>query len=331
MSFGLTNALSTLMRLMNHVLKSFIGICVVVYLYNILIYSTCVNDHIVHVKNVLKLLKNESLYVNLEKCTFCMSKVVFLGFVVGSHGVKVDEEKVKVIQSSPTPKIVSDVRSFHKVFKALKDRLTHPSILTLPNFHKSFKLECDASNVGVWAVLLQEGHSISYFSEKLKGGQLNYSTYDKKFYALVRALHVWQLYLLPKEFVWVELLEQFPYVIKHKQGKANIVAYALSRRHALLAMLETTLLGLENLKDLHVIDDDFKEAYELCASSTTEDFFRHEGFLFKEKRLCALGRFVYNGVVNTITSHSPFEPVYGFNPLSPLDLLPLPCVASMVD
>ncbi|RDX68529.1 Retrovirus-related Pol polyprotein, partial [Mucuna pruriens] len=45
------------------------------------------------------------------------------------------------------------------------------------------------------------GHPISYFSEKLKGAHLNYSTYHRELYALMRALHVWQNYLLPKEFV----------------------------------------------------------------------------------------------------------------------------------
>ncbi|RDX75671.1 hypothetical protein CR513_44425, partial [Mucuna pruriens] len=70
------------------------------------------------------------------------------------------------------------------------------------------------------------------------------------------------------------------------QGKDNVVVDAFSRRHTLLAMLETKLLGFEHLKDLYMDDDDFKEAYESCANSTNGGFFRHEGFLFKDKRLC---------------------------------------------
>ena len=48
---------------------------------------------------------------------------------------------------------------------------------------------------------MQEGHPIAYFSEKLNGGFLNYPTYDKELYALVRSLQTWQHYLLQKEFV----------------------------------------------------------------------------------------------------------------------------------
>ena len=79
--------------------------------------------------------------------------------------------------------------------------MTNALILALPNFVKSFEIECDASNVRIRAILMQEGHLIAYFSEKLNGGLLNCSTFGKEFYALVRALQTWQHYLLPKEFV----------------------------------------------------------------------------------------------------------------------------------
>lgn len=99
-------------------------------------------------------------------------------------------------------------------------------------------------------------------------------------YALVRALENWQHYLWPKEFVihtdheslkhlkgqqrlnkrhtkWVEFIETFPYVIRYKQGKENVVADALSRRYALLSILDTKLLGFEYIKDLYAQDSDF--------------------------------------------------------------------------
>uniref|UniRef100_A0A2N9IEE5 Reverse transcriptase RNase H-like domain-containing protein n=1 Tax=Fagus sylvatica TaxID=28930 RepID=A0A2N9IEE5_FAGSY len=211
-----------------------------------------------------------------------------------AQGIQVDEEKVRAIQDWPSPTSVGNVRSFHglasfyrrfvkdfsslaapltevikknvgfrwgeeqeKAFQLIKEKLTNAPLLSLPNFSKTFEIECDASGVGIGAVLMQEGRPIAYFSEKLSGAALNYPTYDKELYALVRALETWQHYLWPKEFVihtdheslkhlkgqhklnkrharWVEFIETFPYVIRYKQGKENVVADALSRRPRIL-------------------------------------------------------------------------------------------------
>ncbi|KAI3459661.1 hypothetical protein Pfo_016324 [Paulownia fortunei] len=142
-----------------------------------------------------------------------------------------------------------------KAFKLIKDKLTNAHLLVLPNFTKMFEIECDASCIGIGGVLMQEERPVTYFSEKLSGATLNYPIYDKELYALVRTLETWQHYLWTKEFVihtdheflkhlkgqhklsrrhakWVEFIETFPYVIKYKQGKENIVVDALSRRYA---------------------------------------------------------------------------------------------------
>jgi hypothetical protein len=86
-------------------------------------------------------------------------------------------------------------------FNMLNDKLTHAPLLQLPDFNKTFELECDASGIGLSGVLLQERKSVAYFSEKLSGPILNYSTYDKELYALVRCLETWPHYLWPKEFI----------------------------------------------------------------------------------------------------------------------------------
>jgi hypothetical protein len=138
-----------------------------------------------------------------------------------------------------------------KAFEELKIKLTTAPLLALPDFGKTFKIECGASGIGIGGVLMQEGSPIAYFSEKLSGPTLNYSVYDKELYALVQSLETWQHYLLPKEFVihsgheslkhlksqlklnkrhgkWSEFIESFPYIVKYKKGKVNVVADALS-------------------------------------------------------------------------------------------------------
>jgi hypothetical protein len=66
-----------------------------------------------HVKEVMETLRANKLYINLKKCSFMIDRLPFLGFIVSSDGIRVDEEKVRAIREWPTPGTVGEVRSFH--------------------------------------------------------------------------------------------------------------------------------------------------------------------------------------------------------------------------
>ena len=105
-------------------------------------------------------------------------------------------------------------------FNVLKHKLTNAPLLQLQDFGNTFELECDASGIGIGGVLMQGGRPIAYFSEKLSGPVLNYSTYDKELYALVSSLETWQYYLWPKEFVIHSDHESLKYI--RSQSNLNL-------------------------------------------------------------------------------------------------------------
>jgi len=87
------------MILMNHILHAFIGKFIVVYFDDILIYSKGLDEYIRHLRQVLDVLRNESLYANLKKYDFYMDKIVFLEYVVSVKGIKMDEVRLRLYKN----------------------------------------------------------------------------------------------------------------------------------------------------------------------------------------------------------------------------------------
>ena len=181
MPFGLSNASSTFIRLMNQVLKSFLGKFVVVYFNDILNCSSSKDEHMQYLQEVLTILQDNELYINLKKCSFLTTTLIFLGFVVGSQRIHVDEEKVKAIREWPKPKSATELRSFHglatfyqrfiqnfsslmapitcclkwkcpflwteaanRAFALIKHKIMNAPIFAFHDIENVFELECDA-------------------------------------------------------------------------------------------------------------------------------------------------------------------------------------------
>lgn len=84
----------------------------VVYLDDILIFSKNWVKHLQHTQQVLHTPRQHKLYENLEKCSFGMNRVEYLGYIVYENGVHVDLSKIQVIHDRPAPTTLTELRSF---------------------------------------------------------------------------------------------------------------------------------------------------------------------------------------------------------------------------
>ncbi|GJR09177.1 putative reverse transcriptase domain-containing protein [Tanacetum coccineum] len=222
------------MDLMNRVCKPYLDKFIIVFIDNILIYSKSEEEHEVHLKTILDLLKKEKLYAKFSKCEFWLQEVQFLGHVVNHDGIHVDPSKVESVKNWKTPESPTEIRSFlglaDEAFLILKEKLCNAPVLALPDGPNDFVVYCDASKQGFGCVLMQRGKVIAYASRQLKTHEKNYTTHD---------LELGAVYIFDKKELnmrqrrWIELLSDYECEIKYHSGKANVVADALSRKERL--------------------------------------------------------------------------------------------------
>ncbi|GJU18806.1 putative reverse transcriptase domain-containing protein [Tanacetum coccineum] len=194
MPFGLTNAPAIFMDLMNRVCKPYLDKFVIVFIDDILIYSKSEEEHEVHLKAILDLLKKEKLYAKFSKCEFWLQEVQFLGHVVNRDGIHVDPSKIAKPLTLLTQKNKTYVWGDEQdeAFRILKEKLCNAPVLALPDGPDDFVVYCDASKQGFGCVLMQRGKVIAYASRQLKKHEKNYTTHDLELGAVVFALKIWR-------------------------------------------------------------------------------------------------------------------------------------------
>ncbi|KAL6487683.1 hypothetical protein MHYP_G00043090 [Metynnis hypsauchen] len=191
--FGLKNAAATFQRLMESVLMKVKGRCCFVYIDDIIVYSTSIEQHLQHLEDVFCCLHDAGLTLNLKKCNLLKRELTFLGHVVSANGVRTEQGKVEAVKNFPVPRSMKEVQRFlgmagwyhrfipwfadralclnalkkkgatwiwtdecQRAFQDIKQALISSPILMPPDFSKQFQVQVDASNKGLGAVLLQE-------------------------------------------------------------------------------------------------------------------------------------------------------------------------------
>lgn len=192
MPFGLKNAPSTFQRVMNNMLRGLQNETCLVYLDDIIIFSTSLQEHIERLREVFERLRQSNFKVQLDKSEFLHKEVAYLGHKITCEGVKPNPEKIESVKNFPIPKTQKEIKSFlglagyyrrfikdfakitkplticlkkgakvtHneafiKSFEHLKELLINAPILKYPDFSKPFVLTTDASNIALGAVLSQ--------------------------------------------------------------------------------------------------------------------------------------------------------------------------------
>ncbi|XP_059658365.1 uncharacterized mitochondrial protein AtMg00860-like [Cornus florida] len=237
MPFSLTNALAAFVDLMNLVFSAYLDEFMVVFVNDILVYSSSEEEHESHLRTVLQTLRDNRLYAKYEKCEIWLPKVKFLGHVVSGGGVSVDPSKIKVVMDWERSKSVFEIRSFlglagyyrrfvqdlsrlaapmtrltrkgikfvwneacELAFRELKTRLTTAPVLVIPERGLGYVIYCDALRDGLGCVLMQTERVVAYGSRQLKTHEQNYPTHDLELAAVIFSLKGWRHYLYGEKF-----------------------------------------------------------------------------------------------------------------------------------
>lgn len=238
MPFGLKNAPATFQRLINKVLYGLINRVCVVYMDDILVFSTSMQEHVSNIRMVFDRLREARLRIQINKCNFFSKETLYLGHILTPGGVRPNPAKVDVILNLSLPKTVKGIKSFLgmtgyyrkfirdysrvvypmirylkkgvkldindpnyiNAFEKMKAIITEAPVLKYPDFRRPFQLITDASSISLGAVLQQDGHPISFASRTLNDHERNYSATEKELLAIVWATTYYRPYLYGVKF-----------------------------------------------------------------------------------------------------------------------------------
>jgi hypothetical protein len=281
--------------MMNDILRDLINEGhVIVYLDDILIYTDTLEEHRKIVRRVLETLEKHKLFLKPEKCDFEKIEIEYLGVIISHNSMRMDPAKIKGIMEWPVPKNIKQVQAFlgfvnfyrrfvrgfsdiarpltklmgkvswswgpeqDLAFQKLKERIAEDVVLALPMDDGKFRLEANASDGVIGAVLSQEQDGVwrpvVFMSYGLNKTERNYEIYDKEMLAIMLALEEWRQMLLGarQEFEilmdhqnlqyfkkpqklnrcqarWIIELAQYDFLLRHRPGALNKQADLLSR------------------------------------------------------------------------------------------------------
>ena len=271
MPFGLTNAPATSQRLMDAVFAGLKWRNLLVYLDDIIVYSSSFDQHVQDLEEVFERLKAARLKLKPSKCYLFQKELTYLGHLVSQKGIRPDLDKIKAITSMPAPKSKSDVRSFlgmcnyyrkfipdfaktsyplnhltkdavhfkwseehQEAFSSLISLLGKAPILIHPDFTLPFKVQTDASDFGLGAVLSQivdgKEHVVQYLSRTLQPAEQKWCIREKEALAIIFACESFRPYLIGTKFI----IETVPTMAHESQNACEISALGLETRRVRL-------------------------------------------------------------------------------------------------
>jgi len=297
MPVGLCKAPSTFKSMINNVFRDMLDVGLITYIDDILIYKETVEEHVVLVRRVMERLRKARLCVSIKKSSFNQREVEFLGHKISDRGISMTSTKVEEIRAWSTPEKVVDVQSFmgfanfyrrfikgfgkiakpltdltkkgikwtwtpscQEAFDKLKEMFTTGPILTHFDDTRLTKLETEASDFALGAVLSQicedeKWHPVALPSRKFSPAQINYDVHDKEMAAIVAAFKEWAYVLMSvddqilvytdhknleyfnttktlnrRQHRWAEFLQPFNFKVIYREGRLNEKTDALSRR-----------------------------------------------------------------------------------------------------